>query len=313
MELELVFNELSWEHPASSVEEARECANRLVLTMSEATRRGVKRAVRTTCDLQQLQLGPGYYWWHWREDPEVRRELQTYFRSIATKYPALLDEAEVAHAMQGCDYFMNGQRALGLGIACRMDSLALSMLSSNEWDTPVISLEVHELLEEKIERRLEDVRHVARPEHAPEAHGDWIKRRLTSLVENGSELWKRSSEFFPSLLFCTDVAEQMRALPKPALASILRGLFRLDDYARGWIASGFDPDQVQCDVSPESDSTMNLFAQERTFVSPDGRSVTFSWHAKVGGPWRVYFHPGVGPGRLLVGYVGKHLRTAKYR
>jgi hypothetical protein len=209
LELELVFNELSWERPAPSVDEARVCADRFVLTMSEVMGRGVKRVVRSARDLAQLELGPHYHWWDWRKDPAVRRELQQYFRSILTKYPPLLDEAEIEQDMHGCDYFLDGRRAVGLGIACRTDSLALSMLSSDVWNTPMLSLDVHELCEDEIEQHAEEVRHVGRPEHVRDTHSDWIKRRLASLVEDGTELWNRSSEFFPSLVFCEAVAEQM--------------------------------------------------------------------------------------------------------
>ena len=311
MELELVFNELSCEHPAPDRDTARMWAESVVLTMREVMQRGAKRVVRSTLDLQQVELGPDYRWWDWRKDPAVPRELQQYFRSIATKYPALLDEAVIEQDMYGCDYFLDGQRAAGLGIACRMDSLALSMPSSRIWQTSLLLLEVHELREDEIERRAEDVRHASRPEHVRDAHSDWIKRRLESLVEDGDELWERSREFFPSLVFCSAVAEQMNGLPKAALPSVIRGLFRLDDYAREWMSGGFDPKEVRCSLSPESPSTMSQFAAERTFLCPDGRRLAFSWHAKVGS-WRVYFDSNVGPRRLLVGYVGRHLRTAKY-
>jgi hypothetical protein len=313
VELELLFNELSWQRPAPSVDQARECAERFVLAMREAMYRGVKRVVRSTLDLQQLELGPAYYWWHWRMDPAVRLELRQYFRSVATKYPALLDEAEVEREMHSCDYFHDGRRAVGLGIACRIDSLALSMLSSNVWNTPTLVLEVHELRDDEIEQHAEEVRHASHPEHVRNTHSDWIKRRLASFVEDGAELWKRSSQFFPNLVFCEAVAEQMNELPTIAIPSVMRGLFHLNDYARDWTSGGFEPRKVQCVVSPESPSTMREFAEDRTFLCPDGRSLTFSWHAKPGSSWRVYFDPTVGPRRLLVGYVGKHLGTAKYR
>jgi hypothetical protein len=312
VELDVVFNELSCERPAIDCDKARVWAESFVLTMREVMQRGVKRRVRSTRDLQQLELGPRYYWWDWQKDRAVRLELRQYFRLVATKYPALTDEPEIEQEMHGCDYFFGGRRAAGLGIACRMDSLAISMPSSNVWDTPLLSLEVHELREEDVEERAENVHHASRPEHVRDTHSDWIKRRLQSVVEDGAELWRRSGQFFRSLVFCRAVAGQMNAIPKTALASVMRGLFHLDDYARGWTSGGFDSKQVTCDVSPESPSTMAQFAEERTFPCPDGRPVAFSWHAKVGS-WRVYFDWKVGPGRLLVGYVGKHLRTAKYR
>ena len=310
MELELVFNELSWERAAPGVDTARACAEAFVLTMIEAMRRGVKRSIRSNLDIQKIELAPQYHWWDWLKDPAVRRDLQRYFRSIATKYPALLDEPEIARDILGCDYFLRGERATGLGVAHLTDSLALSMLSSEIWNTPLISLEVQEAIEGEIEQRSENVRHASRWEHVRDSHSDWVRQRLASVIDNGSTLWKRSGEYFPSLIFCEAASAQMSLLPKIALASIVRGLFQLDAYAREWLSGPFDPDQVPCTVSPDSDSTMKRFAGERTFKCPDGQSRTFSWHAKVGS-WRVYFDYQVGPARLLVGYVGRHLRTVK--
>jgi hypothetical protein len=54
-----------------------------------------------------------------------------------------------------------------------------------------------------------------------------------------------------------------------------------------------------------------MYGAERTFTSLDGTRRVFDWHVKVG-HWRIHFDPDVGPGKLLIGYVGKHLRTKKF-
>ncbi len=312
MELELVFNELSCEKPAPSVELARQHIESFVLTMVEATRRGVKRNIRSTCDLQQLELGPGYHWWDWRHDRLVRRELQQYFRSITTKYPALSDAPTIERELLGCDFFHKGRKAAGLGVAHRLDSLAVSLPSSDAWNCAAILIEIQELCNGDIEQFSDNVRHACYANHVRNDHPDWIKQRLISLVKNGSELWDRSAEFFPKLMFCDAVASQMASLPAIALPSVMRGLFQLNQYAGEWVSGGFNERQVGCMVSPDSQSTMQQYAAERTFRCPDGQPYTFSWHAKVGF-WRIYFRWNDTNRQLLIGYVGPHLSTVKFR
>jgi len=104
----------------------------------------------------------------------------------------------------------------------------------------------------------------------------------------------------------------MAGLPPSALPRIVSGLFSLNAFCAAWQNGGFAPEAIPCPVSPESEATLQKYPEERTFLCPDGTSRLFNWHAKVSS-WRIYFDPGLGLGRLLVGYVGKHLRTVKFR
>jgi len=155
VDLELVFNELSCEEPAPSIELARPRIESFVRTIVEATKRGAKRHIRSSCDLQQLELAPKYHWWHWRSDALVQRELQQYWRSITTKYPALSDEPSIEEELLSCDFFHGGRRANGLGIAYRLESLAVSLPSSKTWDSNAISIEIHEICDGEIDKRLD--------------------------------------------------------------------------------------------------------------------------------------------------------------
>src|SRR5262249_10124373 len=85
----------------------------------------------------------------------------------------------------------------------------------------------------------------------------------------------------------------------------------LNSYCLQWQGGAFDPDRIQCVVSPESQPTLQQYGEERTFRCPDGTELTFTWHAKVG-RWRIYFNPFSGRGSMLIGYVGAHLRTVKF-
>jgi hypothetical protein len=310
MLLEMFVNELSLVPAAANVPAGQERARQFVLTMIAATARGVKRILRLPEDFFAKAVAPSYNWYHWLSDNRVDREIRQYFRSLATKAPFLHDVPSTEAVWAGIDCYWDAQPAFGFKAAYVADGLALSLLSRPEWDYPLIACEIQEIVDQDISCRSESIHHASSPCHI-EQQTDWIQSRIQTIVADGSELWHNFEDFFPSLVCCSGVEQHMADLPSESLASITRGLFRLNSYGVSWQSGRFDPNRIECSVSPESESTLQLFADESTFLCPDGKGRVFSWHAKVG-KWRIYFDPFPGPGRLLVGYVGKHLSTAKF-
>jgi hypothetical protein len=184
------------------------------------------------------------------------------------------------------------------------------MPSDVAWDNPHIECEVWEITDTCIQGRNESVHHASAPVHVA-SNADWIRDRIVHSVDDGRQLWNHSREFFPSLEYCSTVEAQMIDLPSASLACIMRGLFQLNSFCLVWKTGAFDPKLVGCSVSPESAQTLEMYGPERTFLCPDGLTRTFNWHTKLG-RWRIYFDPVHGPGRLIVGYVGGHLRAASF-
>jgi hypothetical protein len=310
MILEMFVNELSLSPSAIDIATGQNRVRQFVLTMREATARGVKRTLRVPEDFFAKPVCPGYYWKNWVQDNDVERELRQFFRSLATKKPFLEDQRDVEVVWREIDCFWDNQSALGLKAAYVSDGLALSMNSCREWDTHLIQCEIHELVEDGVECRTELIHHASSPRHIDE-QTSWIEQRIRTVVKDGQTLWRFRSDFFPALDWCSAVQNSIADLTPLALPSIIRGLFSLNAYCAIWQNGSFDPRSLSCIVSPDSEATLKKYHEERTFLCPDGQHRLFSWHLKVGS-WRIYFHPFPGPGRLLVGYVGKHLRTVKF-
>jgi hypothetical protein len=306
--LEMFVNELSLTPAALDVPTGQNRARQFVLTMREATARGVQRTLRLPEYFFANPIGPNYYWGNWLNDNRVELEIRQFFRLLATRVPFLGDEPDIEAVWRDIDCFWQNQSALGLKAAYLADGLALSMSSGQEWDSHSIECDIHELAGGDLECRREVVHHAASPGHIV-AQVTWIRGRIQGTVRDGRELWRRFGDFFPSLTCCPVVEEQMAGLPSQALPSIVRGLFNLNAFCVTWQNGGFNPDEIQCAVSPESEPTLQRYSGERRFMCPDAQERVFKWHAKVGS-WRIYFDPAPGPGRLFVGYVGKHLRTA---
>jgi hypothetical protein len=307
---EMFFNELSLLPLAADVPAGRERAEQFVTTLRAATMRGIQRTLRVPESFFTEPVARGYYWQNWLNDNRVDREIRQFFRSLATKLSFLRDEPDAEAGWKNVDCLWQNQLSLGLKAAYVADGLAVSVLSIPQWDTPWIECDIHELVDENIDSRPEILHHAASTNHL-DPHMGWIQHRIRDSVEDGRELWQRFSDLFPLLGCCQEVEEQMVNLPVPALPSIARGLFYLNAFCVGWQSRIFNPDGIQCAVSPESAPTLIKYSAERTFLCPDGEQRTFTWHAKVGS-WRIYFDPAPGPGHLFVGYVGKHLRTVKF-
>jgi hypothetical protein len=166
--------------------------------------------------------------------------------------------------------------------------------------------------ENLIDEQLEII-HASRSNHVQE-HSDWINNRIRSRVVSGLELWNRKDELFPSLIFCEAVSDQLQSLgaENPILQLVKNRLSELEDYCKGWTDEAFEPNNLR-NVSPESQVTLQnpKYSKERTFLCPDGKRRVFSWHVKLSFGWRIYFFPNEQK-KMIVGYVGCHLRTVKY-
>ncbi|MEO5377509.1 MAG: hypothetical protein H7832_06975 [Magnetococcus sp. DMHC-6] len=311
--MELIFNELSLSHLASTPTEARARVETFINTLRAAFQNGISRQLRTQEAFKESLLSEGYSWHDWLRDPAVSKENKLYFKGLATRAPFLDGLKEKQDLATGHEFYFADQPVDGLGAAFLTDGLAISLLSENKWDQPFIAIKILELQENGVLSEYnKNVHHASKPDHMTLDHRAWIQAWIKKSVATGEELWKKSPTYFPSLVFCPSVKEQMQHLQLSTVNKILRGLRCLENYCQTWTSGGFNQDKLRCLSSPESESTLNQFGQERTFNDPDGKSHLFSYHVKLGDSDRIYFNPDIGPGKILIGYIGPHLRTKRY-
>jgi hypothetical protein len=314
MDLEMVLNELSLRTPASDIQTARLWMSDLINIMRQSITQGVKRVLRTPSGFHHMLLAPDYPLARWRNDDYVDREVRRYFSSLSTKAPFLTDlqDPEIENNILLSDFHHEGEQAQGLGVAFLLEALALSVRSALRWERSHLELKAKWLrTDASLSTERVMVVHASRVDHVLE-HGEWIKDRLTTAVRDGGDLWNRKGILFPSLSFCDSVVKQMQSLEagNPMLRSIVRRLFELEGYCKGWETGSFNPDALSTVASPESQSTLQQFGTERTFRCPDGSEHTFSWHVRLTpGAWRIHFLPEGGIGKMIIGYIGPHLPT----
>jgi hypothetical protein len=316
MSVDLVLNELSLATPAETDEHGIALMSGLAETMFEAGRWGANKVLRAPRNFHAMMLGPSYPVGRWPRDKRVSMDDRTRFLVWTTKSPYLnrLLEDAADDSFARSEFHYSGRRCEGLAIAKIVGGLGVSFQSADEWNVPVIALKAFELVEDGNESLEYDceVNHAATVAHV-RRHAGWIGRRRMQAVADGKDCCARFSELFPRIYLCDHARKQLSALGKgeELFQTAYEGLEELSRYASDWRQGGFREDSlVPC--SQESNSTLEQFGDERTFVCPDGQRRTFSWHLKRG-RWRTHFIPDEASRTILVGYLGKHLRTAKYR
>jgi hypothetical protein len=316
MDLEMVLNELSLLTPAADILTARQRMSELLSTIRQATASGVKRVLRTSEDINTIELVPSYPIARWRNDGEVDLEERRFFLALTTKAPFWTDVAEeIKGEFDLSEIWHQGRQAGGLGFALIIDGLAISFQSDECWHCHCLQLEVRRLDEDcnVIEERVEIV-HASHGTHVLQ-HAAWIENRIRTLVSDGEELWIRKDEFFPNLEFCETVSKQLQSIRtgQLELKPVVRALFELQNCCKNWTIGAFSTEEYAIEESGESEATLKKYRKERTFQCPDGQDRLFERHIKLRlCNWRIHFLP-VQPGKAIVGYIGRHLPTVKYK
>jgi len=315
MDLDMVLNELSISKPAPDIETAKEWMANLIHTARTASEAGVRRVIRTHIDINNTLLAKSYPLVKWRNDNQVDREMRRYFRSLVAQYPPLEDLPEVENERLSLDFIYDEKTAYGLGIAYLLECLCVSFMSHEIWMTTQLETERQWLDEDdNLASDSVNVYHASRPRHIRQLAA-WIEKRLATGVENGADLWNRRAELFPSLLFCEHLQTALNKLHTnhPLFRPIIRRLFDIENYCRTWNSGSLSLDGLPFKAAAESKPTMQQYNKERTFTCPDGQVRTFSFHGRLTPfSWRIYFDPSTGPGRMIIGYIGPHLRTVRF-
>ncbi len=178
--------------------------------------------------------------------------------------------------------------AKGLGTAYLLEALALSFRTASQWEKNLLELTLMELDEdgEFYEEQILYVRHACSIEHV-DTHSDWIKERIRAeakdAVGDGSDIWVRRGELFPSLQFCDAVQKQLQEVlqGRLVLLQIVRRLFELNTFCEEWENSPFDSHKIPGKTTPESTVTLQMYKREHTFLCPDGQERLFNWHARL--------------------------------
>ncbi|WP_242049324.1 hypothetical protein [Aulosira sp. FACHB-615] len=307
----MVLNELSLRIPADNIQTAQQRMSDLVDTAREAAEFGVKPIIRTHSDFYNSLLAYNYSLSDWFVDKNVDRD-KVRFILTSTKTPFLADiqNSEIENKTTLSDFCCEGEISEGLKIAYLLESVALSIQSEPQWESHIITLQATWLEDnDTYHSDTFTVVHASNKKHI-QVHIPWIQERLKTGIRDGVDLWNRREELFPNLVFCDSVSVQIQSIENgnPILRQVAGRLFALERSCRIWSDGSYDLNQLN-KASPESESRLQKFQKLLTFNCPDGKERIFSLHLRMTpGDWRLHFSTELGPGKLIIGYIGRKIQ-----
>ncbi len=311
-QLDLFFNELSVPFETIDQKVAEEIVGGFLRLLSKIlsfrkdlslnSRRGLFQ-IQITTKNPQTTLGI-LMKQNWREEWRLISRLEDRSPSIAALSPEDND-------FYLFEYSYNGRKVEGLGLACFMDTAALSLPFAEEWKSPNIHLSRTQLDSDSGEILPEDhdhkCRHMALPEHAT-YWKQWFEDYGLRAMADADTLWNNRSEQFPGLRFLARVYRDLSALDKESFTSMRGQLAKLSRAIIEWgnHASDTSPNYLT-KVTSESESRKHLFEM----MDVDGETYCFELHARyTPGAGRIHFRLDQNSGNsrtAVVAYIGPKL------
>lgn len=318
MDFDLILNELSLRNPASNEQIAQQRMSELIKMIKAVKAQGVKVSLRTKENFHTIILAPNYPLGRWFNDADQVERL--FIKTLATKAPFSTDIAnseiqDLENNAGLSEFYHQGELAIGLGVAYMLNTIAVSLFSEECWDCSRIEIEARRLDEdEEVIHEIVEIIHASRSNHVQE-HAYEIQNRIRKGVLNGEDVWNRREELFPNLEFCNFVSKQLFNIRagQLELQPVVKTLLELQDCCQNWNIGLFNLKGYPIEESGESEPTLNRYGKERIFSCPDGKDRLFERHVKLRFcNWRIHFFA-VKPGKVIIGYVGRHLPTVKYK
>lgn len=315
--MEYMLNELSLKlvHTKSQVETLM---NQFVLSAVEAERYLMLNQLRIDEELgnslYDLYLMENYSIGQWIEDRSQDKDLQQKFLTIVSLSPLINEKEKERFVSENC--FYQGKLSKGLKAAFFSNTYCINFLTDMCWDVTSIPIEHEYWVEDDIRKEQKVVKCFSTVEHV-NAHIDSFRQQQEANLQRSRELWDRRNEFFPNLVLCPSVKQQISRLGKSIdFGNVLERLRELDMVASKWVSGSFNYSlinkQYNLTIHSESQLTLDNFGSSRRFTLPNGDRKSFPLHLLVGG-LRIHFYPDVDEHIIYIGYIGAHLKTWLYR
>lgn len=308
--MDIVFNELAVSNCKASIYDANSAMDQLLKTVNYLTVLTKEPSfILSHMSLKDIEIGEIYHIRQWLSN--LTFDDRSRFLVYTTSKPFIFDYPI---------YYFQETQTSGFAFACENDLLSASFDPHKKWTEIKYQLKKQYIDETSQEYKEEEtfVYHFSTEKHLNDLK-EWFKSHLDinvkfKSIKHMEEFWAKRSSIFSNLIFCDGVKEQLKvfSFKDPRFSKAFSKLYMIDSYLSNLPEEAkLNIEEFPGDISNESEATLNQYTDERTFRCPDGYKRVFDWHIKLG-DIRIHFLPDTSAKKIIVGYIGKHLRTAKY-
>lgn len=190
------------------------------------------------------------------------------------------------------------------------DSFMLSIGLDSKWEQKTINALLCSVCEEEKQISLKNV-YCREQLDEIDIQKNFYKKEIEA-IKTYEELWKQRDQLFPHLCFCPSIEKDFSVLQISYLDGIIKKLLELEEYCVNFAGKIFDPSKLT-KTTLESESTLNQYKKEHTFIDEKGIEYLASWHMRFTGiPGRIFFIPQYEQDKILICYIGKKLKNVSY-
>ena len=249
---------------------------------------------------------------------ELLRQVRTrdehlFLVRLAQKAPLLADLPDaVVSQVQGAEAANVDQGAGESLVLCvKMRGVAISLPLKEEWDRDQCNVSFNELVESgEIRESTNEIDNLARSNHATPILERQRQREIEQLEP--ITFWENRNQLFPRLQFGPEVERQIAEVNRAVFSAVVNRIDEIHMSAKDWDSIGGAAPPWRCNVTPESEPTMNnrRLREARRFRSSLGSAELFEWHARYGDAGRIHLRFDPRNRSVEIGYIGGHLPLA---
>lgn len=249
----------------------------------------ISRDMLTSCDINSIELSPGYSVAQWRNS-DIDRELKRRFLSLCEHQKIVVPTEEAVL----CNTY-SGECGMGLQLAAEIDAPLISFSFLDEWKRSQIPCSIYRTVDDVV---TSEFLYNFSTKQTVLDNQAWLvaqARKEIHEIKTPDQLIEKLDTLFPSLVFIDNASRQIeRELSLVTTPIVAEKLYQLEVYFSGWDGLEFRQDGFPArTIAPESQSTLNRFTKEHTFLYGE-QEILVSFHMRYTNgdyPGRIYFYP----------------------
>ena len=318
--MKIILNDLSYNRDIFTISDEyqiKHCINTFVEVLLLLQKNGIiknKGDFESLEDIRTIDFGYTYNFQKWLNDKKnVKSEHQIFFKRFIDKYNIVIKPELISEF--SCFILKKEYKSELLSKAIEQNSGVLSFTITKFFCCNYIN-GTYRFLDEKgnLKQENKKIINVYNKSNISHLNEICINTKYSNIT-SGIDLWEYREVLFPNLIICACVKEQIYDNPgMPHVNAIIKRLELLNNYYEK--NDYFNINILGFKARDESETVKNNsnLNKLRKFKKPDNSYSYFYNHISFSGDFngRIYFEANDTLKKIYIGYIGKHLPTAKY-